>query len=378
MTTRITTKNKLLLAFGLNAFFYALVMYVNLDGEYRTRSAILGELLPLLLSEYIIGSLIVFGWLFLAEYIHEWFERRFGEDVIGRGDILPNLAAVIVCAAVNVLINRFALFIIFQIQTVLFEEPDYSIVADNEYARMSIRFNYANYVILALFVYYLLTHRRIVQRMNEAALRAEKARKAQAQAQYKRLRSQVNPHFLFNSLSTLASLVHIDDERSERFIDKLSKAYRYMLENRDRPRVSLRMELDFLDAYAYVQQTRFGNNKLRIEAKVPPLIAENAEVAPLTLHVLVERVLFNNRMSAHSPLEVEVGASEAELHVKHNMQPRIEPDRSISDWGRNALEERYANIDPEGPPPRESTDGQFCITRVPLYKPTANAPMTAV
>ncbi len=377
MTTRITIRNKLLLAFSLNAFFYALVMYVNLDGEYRLWTNILGGALPVLLSEYIIGSFIVFGWLFLAEYIHEWFERCFGEDVIGRGDLLPNLTAVIVCAAVNVLVNRFALFAIYELQRLLLESPDHSIVSDTEYARMSIRFNYANYVILALFVYYLLTHRRIVQRMHATTLRAEKARKEQAQAQYKLLRNRVNPHFLFNSLSTLASLVHIDGELSERFIDRLSRAYRYMLENRDRLTVPLRAELDFLEAYAFVLQTRFGNNKLRIEAHVPPGIARQAEVVPLTLHVLVERALFNSRMSAQSPLIVEVHATNQELLVKHNLQPRLEPDSSISDWGRNVLEERYALIDPEGRPPRETSDGQFSITSVPLYHTAEGAHIPA-
>ncbi|MCK6693275.1 MAG: histidine kinase, partial [Thermoanaerobaculia bacterium] len=210
MIHRIPTRTKLLLAFGLNIFFYGVLMYVNLHGEDRQWSAIIGRNFGILLSEYLVGSLIIFGWLFLAERIHEQFERWFGEEIISKGGILPNAAAILTFAAANLVVNHFAVQLIYWLQTVTLERADNSIVADSDYARMSMRFAYVNYIIMALFVYYLLTHRRIMQRMGEAALRAEKARKEHVESQYALLRSQVNPHFLFNSLSTLSSLVQVD------------------------------------------------------------------------------------------------------------------------------------------------------------------------
>jgi two-component system, LytTR family, sensor kinase len=366
MTRRISIRNKLLSAFGLNAFFYFVTMYVNLDGEFRSKEAIFGNLFPLLVSEYVIGSLVVFGWLFLAEYVHEWFERRFGEDVISRGDFWPNLAAVAVCAVANVLANRAALAFIFWLQSRLLDAPDYSLVAEDEYSLMSIRFTYANYIILALFVYYLLIHRRIMQRAGAANLRTEKAEKEKAETQYVLLRNRVNPHFLFNSLSTLASLVQADGDRSEQFIDRLSKAYRYMLENRDRQTVSLREELGFLEAYSFVQKARFVD-KLRLRVNVPPDVADRAQVLPLTLQMLVERAMKNNRMSVRFPLEIAIDVVDDELRIFYNRQPRLEPDGTIGDWSRTVLEDRYAALQPEGRPLREMAVDGYCTIYVPLW-----------
>jgi len=370
MTTHITTKNKLLLAFGLNAFFYGVVLYIHLDGEQRTWRAVTGELAPTIASEYILGSLIIFGWLFAAEFIHEWFERRFGEDILSSGALLPNVAAVLVFAAANVVFHRFGLVFIYQAQALMLEAPNYHIVDDNPYSRMSIRFNYANYIILALFVYYLLIHRRITHYADEVSLRAEKAEKEKAEMQYMLLRNRINPHFLFNSLSTLASLVQVDGDRSVRFIDRMSKAYRYMLESRDRQTVSLQEELSFLEAYTHVQQERFLN-KLHLHIHMPPGVAQKAQLLPLTLQMLAERIMKNNRMSVQTPLVITIVADEDEIRIRYNRQPRLEPDGTIGDWRRTVLEDRYAVLQPEGRPLREVKDDRFCTIHVPLWYDTA-------
>lgn len=365
MVHRIATRKKLLLAFGLNAFFYAVLMYVNLRGEDRSWAAIFGKNFGILMSEYLTGSLIIFVWLYLAERIHEQFERRFGEEIISKGGILPNVAAIAAFAAANLFVNHFAIRFIFWLQSLALEHPDYSIVDDSEYARMSVRFAYANYIIMALFVYYLLTHRRIMQRMGEAALRAEKAQKANIESQYATLRSRVNPHFLFNSLSTLSSLVHVDGERSERFIDRLSKAYRYMLENRNRMTVALKAELDFLEAYALLLQTRFGD-KFRIETSVPAQTAEQTFLVPLTLQVLVDSALKNNRMSARSPLVVKIGVEAKSLRVGYNRQPRHEPDHTIGDGDWDVFEANYAALHSAEGAVRKTCDESSCTVYIPL------------
>lgn len=367
MVHRISTRNKLLLAFGLNAFFYPVVLYVNLDGENRQLSVIFSELLPIVLSEYIVGALIIFGWLFLAERIHEQFERWFGEEIISEGGFLPNMAAVITFAAANVVINRSGLFFIYWLQTQILDKPDLSILEQTEYARMAIRFNYVNYVIMSLFVYYLLTHRRIMQRMGEATLRAEKAQKERVESQYALLRSRVNPHFLFNSLSTLSSLVQVDGDKSERFIDRLSKAYRYMLENRDRQTVPLQAELDFLQSYAFLLETRFGD-KFRIETELPDEVVERTQIVPLTLQVLVDRALKTNRMSAKSPLVVKISATQEELLVENNRQPRLEPDHTIGDCDWGVFENCYLLLDPDGRRTHQVASDTSWVVHIPLIE----------
>ena len=365
MEHRIPTRTKMQLALGLNAFFYAVLMYVNLNGEDRSWGAIFGKNFGILLSEYLVGSAIIFGWLFLAERIHEQFEGWFGEEIISKGGILPNAAAILTFAAANLVVNHFAIQFIYWLQTLTLERADNSIVADGEYARMSVRFAYVNYIIMALFVYYLLTHRRIMQRMGEAALRAEKAQKVRIESQYALLRSRVNPHFLFNSLSTLSSLVQVDGELSEQFIDRLSRAYRYMLEHRDRQTVSLKTELEFLTAYAFLLETRFGN-KFRIKTTVPAAAAEQRWLVPLTLQVIVDGAIKSNRMSAQSPLVIRVAMEAGNLQVWYNCQSRTEPDTTIGDWDWNLFETQYAALYPDGRMIRKACDETTCTVVIPL------------
>lgn len=367
MHHRISTRNKLLLAFGLNAFFYPVLIYVNLDGSSRDWQVIFSPYFSILASEFVLGGFVIFGWLFLAERIHEQFERWFGEEIISKGGILPNAMAILAFAGAIILVSSGAIQLVYWLQNLVLQRPDHAIVSHTAYHRMSMRFTYANYVIMALFVYYLLTNRRIQQRVREVARRAEQAQKEQVETQYALLRSRVNPHFLFNSLSTLSSLVQIDGELSEQFIDRLSKAYRYMLEHRDRQTVPLKDELEFLHAYAFLLSTRFGN-KLRIETEVPDALARDTEVVPLILQVLVARALRTNRMSAQHPLVVSIRAEGEELTVRNTRQPRLEPDHSIGDCDWGVFESCYRMLDAGQQRLHETVDDQFWTVHLPLLR----------
>jgi two-component system, LytTR family, sensor kinase len=359
--------HKVLLAFGLNAFFYGLVMYVNLPLESRDWSVIFGPLFPILLSEYFIGSLAMLGWLFIAEWVHKGFERFFGEEILSKGGLWPNLMALVVCTGLVFFIHWVAVKIIFWSQTLLLGQPDMTIVAESEYAYASLRFGQVIYIFMAMLVYYLLTLRRVTQRLNEASVRAEQAKKKQLEAEYDQLRHRVNPHFLFNSLSTLSSLVHVDAEQSERFVEQLSKAYRYLLETRDHDTVPLQAELDFIQTYAFLQKTRFGD-KLRIETDIPPQQAQLYQLLPLSLQTLVERAMRHNRMSAKSPLVVRIFVKNQALHVENNRQPRSEPDLSMGSSEWETLAKRYTQwADPEVFSFDYTSDTSW-LTKVPLQK----------
>ncbi len=366
---QFSIKDKILLAFGLNAFFFTVILYVNLNGADRELSAIFGRLLPILLSEYVVGALIIFGWLYLAKWIHRLFEHWIGEEIISKGGILPNLLALVVFSLANLAINRYGMLLIYWLQTQVLENPDTSVFGQNEYDQMSMRFNYAAYVIMSLFVYYLLTNRRIVQRMGEVSFRAEKAKKESIASQYSLLRSKVNPHFLFNSLSTLSSLVQVEPEKSEQFIDRLSKAYRYMLEHSNQQTVPLQVELDFLKAYSFLLKTRFGE-KIQIATELPDPLPDGAELVPLTFQVLIDRVLKNNQLSIKSPIVMEVRMVDGELQVKNNHQPRQVPDHTIgdSDWG--VFENCYRMLGNGKHQVREVFDGTHWTVHVPLLRKT--------
>ena len=129
-------------------------------------------------------------------------------------------------------------------------------------------------IVISLFMH----SRSFLYSWKEAAVTAEQLQKETIKSQYESLRSQVNPHFLFNSLNALTNLVYEDQDKAAKFIKQLSDVYRYVLETRDKELVSLDDELKFLHSYLFLQQIRFGN-KLKVDIK----LSGDLKVAPLVL-----------------------------------------------------------------------------------------------
>ena len=135
----------------------------------------------------------------------------------------------------------------------------------------------------------------------EAVDRVQKLREEKLIFQYETLKSQVNPHFLFNSLNTLLSLVRSEPELSEKFVQKLSAIYRYILENREKELVPLSAELDFVNDYFYLQKIRDDD---KIELKTELNINSDALIVPVSLQLLVENALKHNSSTRKQPLEI--------------------------------------------------------------------------
>lgn len=181
------------------------------------------------------------------------------------------------------------------------------------------------------------------------------------------LKTQVNPHFLFNSLSILSSLVRVDPELSEKFIDQLSRSYRYILEQKDQSLVTLRTELGFIDSYSFLLQIRF-ENKFRLHITLPELILDKYYIAPLTLQLLVENAVKHNRMSLQEPLVVDITTDDQEmLIVKNKLQPRSTPVSSTGVGLQNIIN-RYALLT-DRPVWAGETEEQF-VVRIPLLTNT--------
>ncbi len=148
---------------------------------------------------------------------------------------------------------------------------------------------------------------------------AERLKKEQISARYETLKNQINPHFLFNSLNVLASLVHKDANQAEHFIRQLSTVYRYILESRDKELASLEEELQILRAYLFLMNIRFGES-LQTDIRIPEPL--EGQVAPLTLQMLVENALKHNEASKAHPLRIEIFREKDYLVVRNNLQPK--------------------------------------------------------
>ena len=137
----------------------------------------------------------------------------------------------------------------------------------NTLGRFSYSFADFTSVLMITFGINIVMHgRAFLLNWRRAAIDIERMKNEQLSSQYESLKNQVNPHFLFNSLNALSSLVYDDQRKAVEFIRKLSEVYRYVLDNKDQELVSLADEMDFVKSYVFLHQIRFGEN-LRVEFK---------------------------------------------------------------------------------------------------------------
>lgn len=151
-----------------------------------------------------------------------------------------------------------------------------------------------------------------------ALIEREQLKRENIESQLEGLKSQVNPHFLFNSLNTLAYIIPEDPEKAVQFVQKLSKVYRYILEIRDKKLIAVKEELDFLQAFCFLLKERFGEN-IRIEIAVPEYL-ENHRIIPLSMQMLFENAIKHNIISSSSPLTIQVRAEGKQLIISNNLQ----------------------------------------------------------
>lgn len=150
----------------------------------------------------------------------------------------------------------------------------------------------------------------------------EQIKKTFTQSQLLGLKSQVNPHFLFNSLNTLSSLINEDEKEAEAFLNEMSKVYRYMLRGDDEQLVPLQTELKFIASYTHLLEKRFGQS-LQVRLSIQDEDLEKL-LAPLSLQVLIENAFSQNSMSKAQPLVISIISNgDNEILVRNNRQPKM-------------------------------------------------------
>lgn len=200
-------------------------------------------------------------------------------------------------------------------------------------------YNVASFTIVAL-VSVIYESVFLYDRWKKTIVEAEQLKRENIQSQLEGLKNQVNPHFLFNSLNTLAYIIPENADRAVQFVQKLSKVYRYILEIRDRQLISLAEELEFFQSYEFLVLERFGEN-LYIEVEIPEKLRK-LQIVPLSLQMLLENAIKHNVISAEKPLTIKVSHDGDQfLTVFNNLQPKIleTPSTKI---GLQNIKNRYA------------------------------------
>jgi len=202
------------------------------------------------------------------------------------------------------------------------------------------------------------------KRSQETLLIAEKLEKENSQIRFETLKSQLNPHFLFNSLNVLSSLIKKDSDRAQNFVDEFSSVYRYTLEVIEKPVVELKEELDFAKSYLFLQKIRFDNAvDMEINVDASKL---NFFVPPLAVQTLLENAFKHNRASFDNPLNIRIYDEDNFLVIVNNLQPKIKGSDSKG-VGLNNLNKRYELLG-EKLPQYSVTEKEY-VAKIPLIEP---------
>jgi two-component system, LytTR family, sensor kinase len=177
------------------------------------------------------------------------------------------------------------------------------------------------------------------RQLRQAQVEAEQFRKQAAQAQLQSLKNQVNPHFLFNSLSVLATLTEQNPKAAVAFIQQFAKVYRHVIQYHEKELVDVGDELPFIESYLYLLQQRFTTN-LRVQIRVSDE-ARGRAVVPMALQMLIENAVKHNVASQRQPLQIDIFDQDGQwLVVQNNRQTKdvTEPSTGI---GLANIRQRY-------------------------------------
>lgn len=180
---------------------------------------------------------------------------------------------------------------------------------------------------------------------------------------HRALKSEIDPHFFFNSLSVLSSLVYSDPKQAVKYISQLSKVYRNYFDKTVESLVLLRKELSLLDAYMYLLSIRFGKN-IRFETDVPERARNIFYIPPNSLQLLIENAIKHNKCASDEVLTISISLEDQYIVVKNNLNLRTDHDGG-SGLGLENIRSRFQLLK-EKEIVVESTD-EFFLVKLPYY-----------
>lgn len=216
-------------------------------------------------------------------------------------------------------------------------------------------------------IYFIVYYLDLLAERQKSQIELEQLRKERIAAQLDALRQQISPHFLFNSLSTLRTIV--PDEASKVYVQNLSNVYRYLLSMSGKELVTLEEETAFLMSYLYILQQRFEDG-LQVEIAIDPQLNQHL-LPPLVLQLLVENAIKHNVVSFEEPLSIAIFSEAKQLVVSNRLQARFSVEES-SGKGLDNIRSRYRLIC--GKSISVASDNGYFTVKLPLLAPHFEKP----
>lgn len=285
----------------IGVIIFIVLLFVNMaNGEAFTwnRSLLKGFLIVMLYSVtlYVANSIIF-----------DFFDRKFGKVIL-------NIRRIVFGFVTSLAFSLVIMFLIRIFEDVVVEgESLKEFLAtekpSNYYVAMAVTI-LVTVIVHAVFFY---------KRYQEGRVKEQKIIAGTASAQFESLKNQIDPHFLFNSLNVLSSLIEENPDNAQRFTTSLSKIYRYVLEQKDKELVSIEEELSFAKTYMNLLKMRFENS---IFYEVQEISNPEAKVVPLSLQLLLENTIKHNVVSPQRPLNIRIFEKDGYLVVQNDLQKK--------------------------------------------------------
>lgn len=209
-----------------------------------------------------------------------------------------------------------SLFVIFLLR--IFEDVVIEGNTLNDFLKKETASNYILSSVITFIILLIVHFIYLYKWYQENKLKEQKIIAGSASAQFESLKNQIDPHFLFNSLNVLSSLIEENPDAAQKFTTSLSKVYRYVLEQKDKDLVSVEEELKFAKTYMNLLKMRFENS---ITFELPEdFNNEEAKVVPLSLQLLLENCIKHNIVSEKKPLHIKIHIEANELIIENNKQ----------------------------------------------------------
>jgi LytS/YehU family sensor histidine kinase len=179
----------------------------------------------------------------------------------------------------------------------------------------------------------------LVREAESEKLKKEQIERARAEAELQALKSQIDPHFIFNSLNTLSHLIEEKPQKAKLFNDNLADVYRYILQNKAQELVLLREEMTFLNDYFSLIKIRF-ENAVQLQIAIGDTYLDQYLVPPISLQILAENAIKHNEFSDETPLLITIELNNDELIIQNGVRKKI-VHKASSRIGLFNLAERY-------------------------------------
>jgi two-component system LytT family sensor kinase len=358
----LTGRQKWELGAGLAIIYLPLRIYMNVQD---LNQAIFFHKFPLWIFELTITVIFFSFWIIVIEWLQHYIAEVWGESFLDEFKFFNQLFTLLIAIGLAVMFNVVFSFLWHWMEAV-WDHKAFGMypVKINDLSNPKRKANNSITVMALMAAYYLAANKRSSQKLQQVHINEERLEKENIKAHFNALKNQVSPHFLFNNFSVLTTLVETNQELSIEFIARLSKAYRYILEQSDFEYIKLRTEIEFLETYMFLLKTRF-EDKLKLDIRITSEEMDDLSIVPLTLQLLIENAVKHNRMSANYPLTITIYRADDFLIVSNPIQLREASEPSTKLGLQNIINRYRLLIDK--PVLVIQEEGKF-VVKIPLIQ----------